>query len=461
MIFRLKASIISTSNNYTSFAYVIVMTTKNKIWDQVIDALSSKISPFEIKTWFSNTSCNILDNNIVVIDAPNKFMANWLKDNYFKDIYLSLKNILRENPEVHFRDLKRDRQSLSKRPQKRHHTKRMSIDNNLNRSMNFHNYIISDFNRFAFSSAVEVSDNPGSHYNPFYMFSRNCTGKTHLVNAMGNHIIRRNQAVKIYYTSCKSFISEFEDLLTNNKLNVFKHKYLNLDILLFDDIQHLINKTWLQEEFLYIFNHIYGQGKQIIITGDRRPEMLNINVQLKSRLGSGLLAELRDFDYKAKYNIIKGKIKEYKVKIPNDIIYLLLRSSNNIKIILKNIIRIQRYLQLNNDNINISLVYLMISKNIDNTNIGVKDIQSLTARYFDISTSDIISDKRKKVYAYPRQLAMYLSRKYTNLSFQQIGYQFGNRDHSTVIYASKKINKIKKLEKEVKGDLNNIETLLI
>jgi chromosomal replication initiator protein len=461
LIFPLKSSIISTCNNYTSFAYVIVMTTKNKIWDQVVDTLRSKISPFEINTWFANTTCSILDNNVVVIDVPNKFIANWLKDNYFKDIYVSLKNILRENPEVNFRYLKRDHHSVSKRPQKQHHTKRISIDNNLNRSMGFHNYIVSDFNRFACSSAMEVSNNPGGHYNPFYIFSRKCTGKTHLLNAVGNHIANTKQGVNIYYTSSRSFISEYEDMLTNNNLNIFKHKYLNLDILLFDDIQYLINKSRLQEEFLYIFKHIYGLGKQIIITGDRHPDMLRLNVELKSRLGSGLLAELGDFDYKAKYNIIKTKTKEYKLKIPKDIIYLLIRSTNNIKTILKNILRIERYLQLNNDNINISLVNLMINNNIDNTNIGIKEIQSVTARYFDISTSDIVSNKRNKPYAYPRQLAMYLSRKYTNLSFQEIGYRFGKRDHSTVIYALKKINKIKKLKKEVKVDLNNIETLLV
>ncbi len=437
------------------------MTTKNNIWDQVVDGLTSKISPVEIKTWFADSKCKTLDNNLVIITVPNKFIANWLKDNYFRDIYLALKKILKENPEIRFECFKTGHKAPHESAQKQHHIKTISIETNLNSSMNFDNYIITDFNRFALSSAIEVSSNPGNYYNPFYLFSRNCTGKTHLLNAIGNRIINNNQYLNICYTSSRAFISEFTDVLNDN-LHLFNNRYMNLDVLLFDDIQHLTTNSRIQEEFLHIFNHIYAEGKQIIITADRHPDKLNnINIELKSRLGSGLIAELHDFDYKVKYDIIKRKIDDYNIKIPNDIIYLLLKSNNNIKTILKNIIRVERYLALNNHDINISLVNLMINNNIDNTNIDLKDIQSLTARYFNISTSDIISDKRNKVYAYPRQLAMYLSRKYTNLSYQEIGYEFGNRHHSTVVYALKKINKIKKLKKEVKGDLNNIEALLM
>jgi chromosomal replication initiator protein len=434
------------------------MTSEIGIWNQIIESLTLKFTRSEIKTWFSHTTCNRIDNNLAVIEVPNKFVANWLKDNYLKDINRSFKKILKETPEIHFKYIKKESIPLS---QKLHKKEKNIIpfENNLNKSMNFDNYITGDFNIFAYSSAIEVSNRPGNYYNPFYIFSTLSIGKTHLLNAIGNHILKKDRSQKVCYIYSNKFISEFNYFLKNKNLNEFKKKYHNIDILLFDDIQDLANNSKLQEAFLYIFNDIYGENKQIVITGDRPPNRLkDINAQLKSRLGWGLLAEVKEFDYKIKYNIIKNKIKENNINIPNDIISLLVKSNSNVKVLLKNIIRIKTYLSLNN-NINISLLKSLIKERGD-TNIEVKDIQSITAKYFNISVSDIISDKKKKIYSYPRHLAMYLSRKHTDLSFQEIGFLFGDRDHTTVIYALKKIDKIRNLKKDIKNDINNIENLI-
>ena len=435
------------------------MTLKTGIWNQIVESLSSKLTRSEIKTWFSNTTCDRLDNNIAIIEVPNKFVANWLKDNYIRDINSSFKKILKETPEIHFKYNKKQYISVSKKS-KKNEKNIIPFENNLNKKMNFDNYITGEFNRFAFSSAMEISKSPGNYYNPLYIFSKFSIGKTHLLNAIGNYILKKDQSLKVCYVFSKTFIFVFNNLLRKNNLNEFKNKYHNLDVLLFDDIQYLENRNKLQEEFLSIFNDIYGENKQIVVTGDRPPSRLkNINAQLKSRLGSGLLVEVKDFDYKTKYSIIKNKIKDINITIPNDIIALLLKSNSNIKILLKNIIRLETYISLNKSNINMSLVKSLI-KNSDNTDIGVSDIQSLTAKYFNISPSDIISYNKKNIYSYPRHLAMYLSRKHTDLSFKEIGYLFGDRDHTTVIYAFKKIDKVKNLKKEIKNDLNNIENFL-
>ncbi len=434
------------------------MTIENTIWNQVVESLSSRLTSSEIKTWFSHTTCNRLDNNIAIIEVPNKFVANWLRDNYLKDINVSFKRILKETPEIHFKYIKKQPLHLSQGFKKQQ--KNIAyFENNINRAMNFDNFITGDFNIFAYSSAIEISNRPGSSYNPFYIYSKLGIGKTHLLNAIGNNILKKDPSVKVCYVQSKRFISEYNDYLRNNNFNEFQTRFHNIDILLFDDIQDLENNSKLQEAFLYIFNDIYGENKQIVITGDKEPNRLkDINAQLRSRLGWGLLAEIKEFDYKSKYNIIKSKIKENNINIPNDIISLLVKSNNNIKIILKNMIRLETYLSLNN-NINISLIKSLIKDREDNK-IEVKDIQSITAKYFNISIPDIISDKKKKIYSYPRQLAMYLSRKYTDLSFQEIGFLFGDRDHTTVIYALKKIERIKNINKEIKNDINNIENLL-
>jgi len=434
------------------------MTLESDIWNQVVESLTSRLTISEIKTWFSHTTCNRLDNNIAVIEVPNKYVANWLRDNYLKDINISFKKILKETPEIHFIYNKKQPVNISQgsQKQKKNNT---NFENNINRAMNFDNFITGDFNIFAYSSAVEISKRPGSLYNPFYIYSKLGIGKTHLLNAIGNEILKKDPSIKVCYVHSKRFISEYNDYLRNKNLNEFKKKYHIIDILLFDDIQDLENNIKLQETFLYIFNDIYGEEKQIVITADREPNRLkDINTQLRSRLGGGLLAEIKEFDYKSKYNIIKTKIKENKINIPNDIISLLVKSNNNIKIILKNIIRIETYLSLNK-NINISLIKSLIKEREDNK-IEVKDIQSIIAKYFNISIPDIISDKKKKVYSYPRHLAMYLSRKYTDLSFQEIGFLFGDRDHTTVIYALKKIERMRNIDKDIKNDINNIENLL-
>jgi chromosomal replication initiator protein len=434
------------------------MTLESAIWNQVIESLTSRLAVSEIKTWFSHTTCNRLDNNIAVIEVPNKFVANWLRDNYLKDINISFKEILKETPEIHFKYIKRQPFHLSNGLQKQQKNI-LHFDNNINMAMNFDNFITGDCNIFAYSSAIEISNRPGSSYNPFYIYSKLGIGKTHLLNAIGNNILKKDPSVKVFYVHSKRFIYEYNYQLRNKDLNEFKKKYHNIDILLFDDIQDLENDNKLQELFLYIFDDIYSEEKQIVITGDRAPNRLkDINTQLRSRLGWGLLAEIKEFDYKLKYNIVKSKIKQNNINIPNDIISLLLKSNNNIKIILKNIIRIETYLSINN-NINISLIKSLIKDREDNK-IEIKDIQSIIAKYFNLSISDIISDKKKKIYSYPRHLAMYLSRKYTDLSFQEIGFLFGDRDHTTVIYALKKIEKMRNLDKDIKKDINNIENLL-
>ncbi len=424
----------------------------------IIDILRPKLSPSEIKTWFSKTTLKIVENNnAAIIEVPNKFVANWLKDNYLNDIKKSLKSILNHTADIEFRTTQKDFPISAQINPK---NKQGSFKNNLNSSMTFDNYITGGCNRFAFYSALEISNRPGRHYNPLFIFSESSMGKTHLLNAIGNHFYNKDQHLRVKYVNSKKFISDFNISLRNNYFNDFRQNYHDIDILLFDDIHHLINRYRLQEEFLSIFNHLYGDNKQIAITGDRPPNRLkDINPQLKSRLGCGLITEIKEIDSETKINIINYKFNDVNIDIPNDIISFLVKSNNDMNKLLKNIVRLKTFISLNNGNINLSSVKSII-KNRDSVEIGIKDIKSITSNYFNISITDLISNKKKKIYSYPRHLAMYLCRKYTNLSLQEIGYQFGDRDHSTVIYATKKIERSKMKDKEMRDDLTNIEKIL-
>jgi len=435
------------------------MATESSIWNLITESLKSKISSLDIKTWFSQTNLNHLDNNIAVIEVPNKFVANWLRDNYLEEIKFSFKTILKKTPEINFQYIQNTQKETVQLPQKNINNG-LEFKNNLNKLMNFDNFIIGDFNRFAFSSAVAISNSKSCDYNPLYIFSKSGHGKTHLLNSIGNYILKIDPFLKVGYVHSKIFISDFNYLSIYKNIDNFRNKYHNLDILLFDDIDSLTNKKKLQEEFISIFNKLYDEKKQIVISGENPPSKLtNFNMQLTSRLGWGLLTEIKQIDQKNKYDIIKNKLKEKNIDIPNDIIFYLIKSTNNIKILLNNIIRIETYLSLNGGDINISLVKSLI-KDGDIIDVNVKDIQVVTSGYFNISVSDLISDKKKSIYSYPRHLAMYLCRKYMKLSYQDIGYQFGNKDHSTIIYAIKKIEKEKNKKKEIINDLHNIGNLL-
>lgn len=431
------------------------MSTETSTWQQITDNLKSRISPSDVKLWFSKTYLDSLDNNLAVINVPNKFVANWLHDHYLNEIRSSFKTVIKKTPDIHFQYNQKESIQLKKKENKIHG----EFKNNLNKLMNFDNFIVGDYNRFAFSSAFEVSNNKRNCYNPFYIYSKSGHGKTHLLNAIGNHSLNKNQSLKVKYIFSKKFISDFNYSLLSKNIDKFRKNYLDLDVLLFDDIDYLINKR-AQEEFLSIFNKLYDEKKQIVITGEITPNKLsNINNQLISRLGWGLLVEIKEIDQKNKYNIIKYKLKEKNINIPNDIIFYLVKSTNNIKILLKNLIKIETYISLNNGDINISLVKSII-KDRDYIDINIKDIQLLTSGYFNISISDLTSNKKTSKYSYPRHIAMYLCRKYIDMSFQDIGYHFGNRDHSSIIYAISKIEKVKNKKKEIISDLYNIENLL-
>jgi chromosomal replication initiator protein len=431
------------------------MTREAGTWNLITENLKTKASPSDIKTWFSQTNLIRLDNNLAVIEVSNKFVANWLRDNYLDEIKLSFKSILKETPEIQFQY----NQKKTVQPVKKNKKISEEINNNLNKLMSFDNFIVGEYNRFAFSSAVEIANSNGSHYNPLFIFSKSGHGKTHLLNAIGNFIINKDKLLKIKYVHSKIFISDFNHSLVSKNFDEFRKIYHALDVLLFDDIDYLKN-TKVQEEFLSIFNKMYDEKKQIVVTGESSPNKLtSFNDQLTSRLGWGLITEIKEIDYKNKFNLIKYILKEKNLNIPNDIIFYLIKSTNNIKILLKNIIRIETYLSLNNGNINISLVKSLI-KDDSAIDLNIKDIQSLTSGYFNISISDLISNKKVSMYSYPRHLAMYLSKKYTGMSYKDIGYQFGNRDHSTIIYAIKKIDGLKNKKKSITNDLHNIENLL-
>lgn len=438
------------------------MPQKKDVWNHITRNLKSKLTTSEYNTWFAHTSLEKLDNNVAIISVPNKFVATWLHDKYLTEMKKIFKKTLKESPHIHFTFKNQPTtQELPKSHQIPPSDLYRNLRNSLNRSMTFNRFTTGDSNRLACSSAFEVANRPASHYNPLYLFCNLSLGKTHLLHAIGNHVLNKDPLCRTGYLSPEILRSDFTYSRKHNKFFEFKEKYHNLDLILFDDIHLLANRQRMQEEFLSIFNSLYGEKKQIVIAGDRPPNRLkNINSQLRSRLGWGLLVQIQEPDQKTKIDIINKKVKEDDIDMPDDIVSFLAKSNSDMKTLMKNIIRLETYISLNNGDINITIVKSLIQDKNNKSHMEIDDIQSLTAGYFNITVSELISNKKKRVYSYPRHVAMYLSRKYTNLSFQEIGYSFGQKDHSTVIYALRRIEKLRKQGKETKDVLTKIERLL-
>jgi chromosomal replication initiator protein len=432
-------------------------TSKKKaIWDQVVGALGSKLNQSELKTWFSRTSLKRLDSDTAVIDVPNKFIANWVSEHYLTDLKKIFRGVTKSSPSIHF--------TFPGTPGKALNLRAIPFESaprqRLNPLMTFESFTTSDCNRFACTSARAVSDHPKDQYSLLYIYANPGLGKTHLLNAIGNHRLKTDPSCRLGYLSSDGFSSDFAYAMNSGRLEEFRLEYCNLDLLLFDDIHLLAHRQKTQEEFLFLFNSLYGANKQLAVTGDCPPDkMKHVSAELRSRLGWGLVADIQPPDQKTKMEIILGKACESQIEIPEDVAFFLANGSTDIKTLVKNVVKLETYVSATDRKLTISMVKAL-TRDSEKGGVNLEDILNAAAGYFNISVADLVSDRKKRLYAYPRQLAMYLARRHTSLSFKEIGRSFGNKDHSTVIYAMRRIERLKSEENKTEDDLKMLEELL-
>jgi len=433
------------------------MVNKKEIWNNLIKSIKSDSPQSDMKTWFSNTKLIKLETGLAVIEVPNKFIASWLSLNYTGQIQNHFKEKLHFIPEIRFTHKRLSKDTPYYITQKKYG---VSV-HQLNPSWTFNNFIKANCNRFAFFSAMEVGNNPGTLYNPLYIYSKFSSGKTHLLNAIGNHILNNNPFVKIKYISAEQFSSDYSQVKLNNNLSQFLNSYRNTDIFLFDNIHMLSGCKKSQKELISIFNLYYDSKKQIVIAGNAPPGHLpNFLAELKSRLEWGLISEINVPDQKTKIFIIKQKAKNEKIRIPDDVAFFLANSSDNLKTLIQYITSLATYSSLYKREIDISAIKSIIKKRRLNT-INIPEIQKFTSIHFNVSINDLLSNKKSRNFSLPRQIAMYLSRKLTNLSYKKIGEYFANKDHSTVIYAVKHIEKEIDRNISISQDIKKIQNLLL
>ncbi len=422
-----------------------------KLWSESLAILKTKISEQNISTWIEPIQPVNITGNILTIEVPNKFIKDWIKDNYKKNIEETLSLVGAINYSINIKiNKKRNTKKIIETPDEntdiKKPIKKIEVLPNINPKYTFDTFVSGTSNQFAHAAAMAVSKNPATTYNPLFIYGGVGLGKTHLINAIGNEIYKNNSATKICYYSSEKFTNELINSLRHAKMNEFRNKFRSIDILLIDDIQFIAGKKSTQEEFFHTFNSLYESHKQIIVTSDKFPkEIPDLEERLRSRFEWGLIADIQAPDTETKQAILNMKADQNNIKLPEDVIYFLANSiSNNVRELEGYLIRIGAYSSLTSTPITVEMTKQILKDILieNSKEVTIEKIQKNIADHFQIKISELKSTKRQKNIVLPRQISMYICRNLTNLSYPEIGSKFGGKDHSTIIHAVKKIERL-------------------
>ena len=336
-----------------------------------------------------------------------------------------------------------------------------SSDTRLNPKYSFDNFVIGQSNRFAHAAAVAVAEAPAKAYNPLFVYGESGLGKTHLLHAIGHYAMSLYPGIRVRYVSSEEFTNDFINSIANNRGSVFQARYRNIDILLIDDIQFLQGKAETQEAFFHTFNTLHDHNKQVVITSDLPPKHLTgFEDRMRSRFEWGLITDVQAPDLETRIAILRKKAQNDKLQVPDDILeFMATKVSSNIRELEGTLIRVTAFASLNRTPVDMNLVQTVLKDliTLDEDNvIAPVDIITNTADYFKLTVDDLYGSSRSQAVATARQIAMYLCRELTNLSLPKIGQLFGNRDHTTVMYANKKISELMKERRSIYNQVTEL-----
>ena len=462
----------------------------DQIWDACLRVVQQNIPEDSFRTWFEPIRPLKLQGKVLTIQVPSQFFYEWLEENYVnllrkaldyaigRDGLLEYSIIVDKGNDSHqpltmnvsppksnnygrSDNFATDPRYGSKSVQKDQDS--MSLDTYLNPNYSFDNFIEGDCNRLARSAGFAVAQRPGlTSFNPLMMYGGVGLGKTHLVQAIGNYIMNHFDNKMVLYVSSEKFTNQFLNAIRNNTIQDFTDFYMKVDVLAIDDVQFLSGKEKTQDTFFHIFNHLHQLGKQIIMTSDRPPrELQGLQDRLLSRFKWGLTADLQTPDFETRIAIIQRKIQAEGIAIDYDVIEYIAHSVNsNVRELEGVIVSLMAQASLTRREIDVELAKNTL-KNIvmnEHKEVNIDTIQEIVADYFQVSIADLKSKSRKKEYVYPRQLAMFLAKEYTDLPLKSIGYHFGGRDHTTVIHSIQSINLLMNETPDVEETLQKLRS---
>ena len=443
--------------------------TVDKIWTQTTDQIRTLLNTETYNLWFSSVQPVSLNQSSITLEVPNEFSEVWLKDNYLELLQSALKTASGRKLNIKF-TIADGNSSVPAKPErgkKAAAVKKVS-DGDLifNPRNTFDTFVVGNNNSFAHAAAMAVAQQPGKAYNPLFLYGGTGLGKTHLLHAVGQHVVSSKKGAKVSYVSSEKFTNEYIAAIQENQLVKFRKKYRQTDVLLIDDIQFLAGKERIQEEFFHTFNALHEANKQVVLTCDRpASEIQNLEHRLVSRFEWGLVTDLQPPDVETRLAILRNKVKTMGVEIPEDVLtFLANRIRTNIRRLEGALIRVASYAHLTGKQLTNDVVENLLREILQEEGrhtITMEVIQKKVAEKFDLRMADMTSKRRPENIAFPRQIAMFLSRQLTEHSLSAIGEAFGGRDHGTVLHACRLVKDRMEIDANVRQTVHYLEKQLL
>ncbi len=450
----------------------VTSAAADKVWAAAQQKLRSMLSADTYDLWFARLHANALDDGCLVLEVGNDFCEVWLKDNYMGLLQDVLTTTSGQPMRVKFKVVgghTLGHPSAAHAPKVKTHdapAEKVSGDLSFNPKNTFESFVVGNNNNFAHAAALAVAQAPGKSYNPLFLYGGVGLGKTHLLHAIGQHITANRKGARVSYVSSERFTNEYIDAIQNNQLVRFRKRYRQSEVLLIDDIQFLAGKERIQEEFFHTFNALHESHKQIVLTCDRpASEIQNLEQRLVSRFEWGLVTDLQPPDIETRLAILRKKAKSMGVELPEEVInFLAHRIRANIRRLEGALIRVASYASLIGRKLTIEVVEGLLREVLHEEgrfSINIEVIQKRVAEHFDIRLADMTSKRRPENIAFPRQIAMFLSRQMTESSLNTIGEAFGGRDHGTVLHACRLVKDRMSVDPNVRQVVSYLEKQLL
>jgi len=453
--------------------------TNHEIWQIALGEIELNVSKANFITWFKNTSITSNKDGVIIINVPNGFAKEWLENKYNKLILNALRNTIDKVKNVSYITgpaneperakqkprLKKEKINLiTPKEQLDIQEYRKDEKTNLNPRYGFDSFVVASFNELAYAASQSIIKDLGKVYNPLFIYGGVGVGKTHLIQAIGNEVIKTYNNKNVIYVPSERFCADLISSISNGVIEKFKDEYRKFDVLIIDDIQFLAGKEKTQEIFFHIFNGLYEKNKQIILSSDRAPKAIpTLEERLRSRFEGGMIADIGRPDFETRLVILKKKSEELNINLNDEIFnYVASNIQKNIRELEGALNRVVAFIRLNNVLPNqkqlVKILKTIISNPQKRTNY--KKIAEVVADFYDISINDLVNRSRKKEVVKPRQVAMFLMREELKNSYPSIGARLGDRDHTTVIYACEKIGKELENDESLEQELNLIKERL-
>lgn len=450
------------------------MVDNKTLWDNVLTEMELTLSKANFGTWFKNTYIYKQEDNTVYISVPNTFVRDWLNNKYHKLIVKALRNTDPDIRNVEYLIIKNQEQNKEIiKPNINNNEQTVNSlglnelyinkDSNLNPKYTFDTFIVGPFNEVAHAASQAVIRNPGTNYNPLFIYGGTGLGKTHLIQSIGNYIKKISDSKKVYYITSENFTVDYVNLVRSGKGNYFKEKYRKYDLLIMDDIQFFSGKEGTQEELFHLFNNFYENNKQIVFSSDKSPKFIdNIDDRLRSRFEGGMIVDVIKPDYESRLAILQTKARNLGFNPSSDVLeYLASIIQDNIRELEGSLNTIFCQHQLKNKELSLNEVKNLIKNNIKpKKTVSIKDVMKIISDFYNIEERFLYEKTRRKEVVKPRQIIMYLLREDFNTSYPYIGQKLGGRDHTTVIHAYEKIKNDIKRDSNLNQEVEDIRSLL-